>query len=115
MNPEQIKELIDQLLQTGEILATRTFEIAMKQVYVEVFQNFVGAFICLLAVILGVILYKKGTNAHHNDFLSGADVPGVIFGLLGGIFFWAPLAAAISRLMNPEWYAVQMLLESFLK
>lgn len=114
MNPEDLKTLINQLLQTGEILATKAFELAVKQVYVEAVQDFVTAFCLLLLFLSGILVYKKAKKAVHGDFLWDMEIIGVILFVLGAAFFWVPLTDGISKLINPEWYAVKLLLTTFL-
>ena len=71
MNPEQIKALIDQLLKSGEILATKAYEISLKQVYANMYLEFFWA---ILFAILTFFLWKavpvlknKGDDANYNE------------------------------------------------
>ena len=115
MNPADIKALIDQLLKTGEILATKSFEIAVRQIYVEAVQNFAAAFAFLLLFMLGIYIIKQSRKAHYGDLWEDTEFFGWIASVAGGLIFWFPLMEGISRLINPQWYAVKLLLETFLR
>lgn len=125
MTPEQIKALVDQLLRTGEILATKAFEISMKQVYaMAVVEGIWGIGLVILAIFCwktfakaryNVATLKGYDNEDKRDFWS---LMSIITGIVGGV---VPIFAAIFLtdvvlyLMNPEWYAVRWLLEDLLQ
>jgi len=115
MDPKYLEELINQLLETGEILATRAFEISLRQVYVDAFQNFLASFVLLLVLVFAIYGTRKAYESSYRDPWDDFEGIGIILGTFSAVGFWFPLAAGIARLMNPEWYAIKMLLETFLK
>lgn len=112
MNPEDIKALIDQILQTGEILATRSFELAIRQVYVYATLDVVIGVLLILGSIIGFIAAKKNWNTKAVVDLEMPIVLGIFFSSVIGIL---NLLCSIRYFINPEWYAVKLLLETFIK
>ena len=113
MNPEDIKALIDQLLKTGEILATKSFELATKQIYVY----------AILDVIIGILLFfgglliYKAIRKYYGDDYNFEHSEGM-FSVLSWIVSTMGVILCISSLkffLNPEWYAVKLLIETFFK
>ncbi|RPJ74111.1 MAG: hypothetical protein EHM20_11150 [Alphaproteobacteria bacterium] len=118
MNPEDVKALIDQLLHTGEILATQAYILAVKQAMIQSMQLFIWSFILFLLTILlffaGRKQYKIYQENRENEdaaFLTGAYW---IFSLIGLLIFTRLMTIGIGYYMNPEWRAVEILLGAFL-
>lgn len=111
MNPEDIKALIDQILKTGEILATKSFELAVKQVYVYATLDVIIGALFILASIIGFIIAKRNWDNIDED-LEPFVVLGIFFPFGVGIL---NLLCSIRYFINPEWYAVKLLLETFIK
>ena len=123
MNPEDIKELVDQLLKTGEILATKAFELAVQQVYVEAVQF--GMLTIALMVIswgFGKYLYREGkqelkeikeaSDYYHSGMKEAEEkmAYGILFMVVFALLSLIPLSMVVGRLMNPQWYAIEKLL-----
>lgn len=102
MTPEQIEQLIRELLKTGEVIASEGFRIAMKQVGVQIFQNFVASVMFVVGTIVASIWAKK-----EQEFLIWLIA--VVFSIAAVLF----ASDAIARMMNPEWYAIKTLLSAF--
>lgn len=103
MTPEQIEQLVRELMKTGELLASEAFRIALQQVKVEIFQSFVGSTTCGLVAICLAFWGRK-----QQEFFLWLFA--CIFGT-GSIFL---VSDGISRMINPEWYAIKLLLTTFL-
>lgn len=113
MTPEQIEQLIRELLEAGKIVATKAFELSMKQVYTY----------AILDVVIGTIIFMLGlliwwsVKRHMGSKYRFENDEGMIvvlswivsgFGLIIGL-------CSIRYFINPEWYAVKLLLETFIK
>jgi hypothetical protein len=123
MTPEQIQELLDKLFEIGGAAASKGFELAMRQVQVNAISTGLWMiFILALAVAAGLfakrsfksIKAKKAAYPNNRVDTSG-DEFAVAWGLCGAAigFILVPIlgSSLIGYLMNPEWYAVKLLLE----
>lgn len=118
MTPDQINALIQQLLETGQILASKTFELAVRQVYLKAgLDMFFGA----LFVVLTIVLFNLAKAAHlryesnyrdHDDVTRWLAGAGSVFCLLVGLI---NLAYVVSYLVNPQWYAISLLISNFVE
>ncbi len=100
-------ELLHELIKLVEQAAPQLWEIAIKQVYVEVIKNMM---ILLFLVILNIFLitvYKKILNYKLDVELKALVILGVVV-LCGFSIF--NLYAIIARLINPQFYAIELLL-----
>lgn len=117
MTPEQIEQLIRELMNTGELLATKGYALALQQVYVQIVHNFAWAIAATIALVFSVYVAKKAMKKKLEDRWSDWEY-GAALGLVGTVISAAvlivALSTAISYWMNPEWYAVQLLLKTFL-
>lgn len=111
MTPGQINDLINRLLQTGQFLGTKTFELALKQVHINATTSLVWGIILLIPVIVGIYLIFRGVNENEEGESLFGSILTVVFGLFSGI----NLNYAFLYHMNPEWYAVKLLLSTFIK
>jgi len=82
-------------------------------------QNFIWAFIILgltiFMFIRGTICYKLYKENNYEN--RSMDVPAYFlwtFSFFGVLIFTALLSTGISYYLNPEWRAVEILLETFL-
>ena len=113
MNPEQVQELIDRLFEIAGAAASRGWEIALRQVYVEIAQNAVVLMLGLGLLAVGAYCAKcfAGLANRYDEgeglvlFLAAAvGICGGVAGIIAGTI------SIVSRLINPEWYAVLLLL-----
>lgn len=116
MTPEQIQALIDQLLRTGEILATEGFRLTVRQMYVSALTNSMWA---IFMFILSINFMKK---SHESEMLAkNADYDQEDKYIFNSVLFWvisaisailsfSLITLAVSYMLNPEWYAVKLLL-----
>lgn len=108
MTPEQINSLIQQLLKTGEILATKAFEISLKQVYALSILDGVIALICL---ILAIVLFRLASITQDGD----TSVFEFLMGVVLSIICLINASYVLMYLLNPEWYAIQLILTQLIK
>lgn len=116
MTPEQIDQLIRELMKTGEILATRLYEVALRQVYVEVVGGFTAAFIFSIVFVVSYKFHKHGEKMRERSHYSDWETPyvlGAILSVLSPIAVILFVLDAVSRLINPQWYALKLLLGTF--
>jgi len=127
MTPEQIQELLDKLFALGGTAASKGFELALRQVYVHVVTTAIWGVAMLAASIacfvLASRLWKRRARLHeaakkdrYNSYISTVDEDmGTIFSVAGGIcflvVFFVNLTDVVARLINPEWYAVKLLMD----
>ena len=109
MTPEKIQEVIDYLLKTGELLATKGFEIAYRQVWVEgVIYSVIFGVLLILGIIGIVHAWRVGWKPENTEEEK------YFFELLVSIFIFVigivALPSKIMMLLNPSWYAIKMLL-----
>lgn len=113
MTSEQMQELIDTLLNMGETMATEAFRLAMRQVMVIAITNTVWSIVAIIAAIGSYKLARYGQEKSNEDRLSIWDLgaPTVAAGGLFAILIAAiMLNDAIVRFINPEWYAIELVL-----
>src|SRR3989304_1984844 len=118
MTPEQIQDLLDRLFEIGGAVASNGWRIAMRQVYVEMVTNAVWFFVVLGVVVVLAIATKKVAKQYLQDREDLRSYPDsewklVVLGTLLSISIVLPflLNAVVVRLVNPEWYAVRLLLD----
>lgn len=102
MKPEDIKALIDQLMKTGEFLATKSFAIAMKQaINYGIWDLSIG----LVSIIIGVLTLVFGYKYDWDeDFYVPMSFICIALGLVTAV-------CSIRFFVNPEWYAIKMLID----
>jgi len=129
MTPDQINDLIQQLLNTGEILASQAYILAMRQILLKTILDAVSIVICfiLILVINRLVdkLYKEDGNYKYDNTGKYDDLeePISVVVAIGRFLTWAVfpfvmvvnLFYVISYLVNPSWYAIELLITTFLK
>lgn len=126
MTPEQIQQLIDQLLRTGEFLATEAFRIALRQVYLKLLLDSISAVAFGIAGFLSFKSakesfqtfqkYLEAENGWTNWRQDKIQERGNIFLAISIALAFAALLnvfLVISYAINPEWYAIKLLLDMF--
>lgn len=117
MTPEDILSIVRSV---GEMLsptAQQAWEIASKQVQVEMVSNTIWAGLLIGAAIGFVFLFFKGRDQYRNDVGGDDGFTGGILMILAGTGFLlfavlgvACLQGAVERAINPDWYAIKLLL-----
>lgn len=122
MNPEQIEQIIRELLKTGEFLASSGFSLAVKQIYLSAYLDFAWAILFVIVSAFSwkyaLILKKKGDDADYPSedlYYIGSTSAMIIGGILFPIISTILITTAIGYLANPQWFAVKLLLETFIK
>jgi|WetSurMetagenome_2_1015567.scaffolds.fasta_scaffold467945_1 hypothetical protein len=127
MTPEQISELINRLLNTGEILSTKSFEMALQQIHTYIVLDIVWAVVWLLIMIAAIVVTilpiragkkeEKNTSKYRTEeeeyYVSSAFSSVFILAGLVGVVYQANLAYL--HVSNPAWYAVKLLVQTFIK
>lgn len=113
MNPDDIKSLVDQLLKTGEILATKAFELSYRQVIVSASVDLI---LSLLVIIVAAIFLNKTSKKYWEKYSTEVveDIA-QIAAWIGLVIGFIVVACSIKPLLNPEWYAVKLLLDSIVR
>jgi hypothetical protein len=118
MNDQLVNELLERLDAAGE-LAVEGFGVLLRQVYITAAFNVLWGVLCLVAVATCVwMLRKLGCFGGTQEWCTGhydepemamffAGVAGLSFLGLSTAFF----QAAVSRFINPEFYAIDYLLK----
>ncbi len=119
---ELVQQILDMIKSIGEAAVTEGWPIVVKQVYVDATGNAFIVLFFLVVIIVGSILNIKGARINSNNatkkesycqeeygpeyYWIGLIV--LLCGVIGVLVFGFQVAA---RLINPEWYAVRMLLQ----
>ena len=106
-------ELI-QLISYVKELAPHIWEIAVKQVYVEIWNNVAVAIVAVLAEVVAYKLFQHGVNSKKEDFYNNWEfsyVPGIVLLAVSVFLFLDSIFSIVPRLINPQYYAIQILLE----
>jgi hypothetical protein len=115
------QDLLKELVETVQNIAPRVWEIAIRQVYV----GMIGWILFLLVALGGLILaiwifrsmlgsYRKEVEAYKaKEQYSDPDpswiVLGTFFVLLAMAITSLPIYEILARLINPHWYAIELL------
>jgi len=100
------KDVLGELVTFVKTASPEVWRILIKQVYIIAAQNLIGVGVCVTLAVLLFKAAKSTTLAYHED--DGVDYLMVMIFSIATIL----LAAAIARLINPEFYAIQYLLQS---
>lgn len=122
MTNEQFQQLLQILGNVGNVV----YQMALRQVYIDIVQNFLWATLLFGVSILlwrwvvaqSKIMKKASSGKSDQDWLLGLHVDmsktlGVIFGAIGSIVGFGLAIGlinnAIGMLISPQWYAIQYL------
>lgn len=113
MNPNEIQDLVELLIEIGGSLAQAGYEIAYRYAIFQGISSAVWAFVLLIPgyVLLRFALY--GWKKYKEDKYSMWDFNSILAGTLSAICFVSvpfSIQRALSHLIVPEWYAIQNLL-----
>lgn len=111
MTPDQIKALIDKLLETGQVLSTKAFELAVRQIYVWEITAIMFAVISLLVILsMAWLMYKTRQDDWDEDW----QILWVGVAVISFMVFINSVMGAVQYALNPQWYAVKLLIDTFL-
>lgn len=124
MTPEQIDNLINYLINTGELLATEGYNLALRQVLINGWV-WVGIGCAFFLATIGCLSYaakmdkvatKIASQNRHQFAIERwheKESEGYVSALFAFIFSVVGIGIGISRLLNPGWYAIQKLMNLF--
>ena len=113
MTPEQIQELLDRIFSIGGALASKGFDLAVRQVYVEIvfYLGWIVVGIVLLHLAGRMVRWLRSGECDASDEVLTWVALAVV--LVGGVFVVLSSGTAIlAHLINPQWYAVKLLLSA---
>lgn len=115
-----LNEIINQLLSVTEVLASKVFRLAVQQVAVDAILYGVTALIALVSLIAAmrtaVPYIKTYWSSKYTDNFE--DLTATIYHawlIISALLFYYFSMSAFSYTANPEWFAIRMLLETFVK
>lgn len=117
MTPEQIAALIEYLKNIGEFAVSKGFELAIRQVYANAAVAGLWVVASLFMLIPTVWCFKQARIAFNDEdswqSQQDAEVWGILVGVMLSIVFTMAFLANLTRLIqyliNPEWYAMDLL------
>jgi len=122
MDTKLFQQVLEYLKTTGEFVAKTGFEITVRQVYANAVGYFISAFFMILLFILCVVFFVKlNKKCKENDdsmddflvnnpilfFVAFLATIGVV---ISPIVLCDLLITATKMLINPYWYAIEMIL-----
>lgn len=121
MTPGQIEQIIDMLVEKLGPIGEQVWSIYVRQVYVNAGATLVWAVALLSVAGIGVAIgiealkrlrYQEKTSQYYVDADTYYAVTGMAWGFAGIalIFGFLALTAGLQYILNPEYYAIQMLL-----
>ena len=111
----KMDEMLLKLIEMIEKASPAVWDIVNRQVYSDAFEKFVWAMVLL---VFGLIFFKLATLAHKNAEGSEKfewEVATTFFyllGLLSSLAFLSFSVYVIKMLYNPQFYAIQYLINS---
>jgi len=116
MTSDQIQELIQYLINTGETMATGAYQLALQRTVFLGIQSLLAAVLSIIALVVFVRMVRKGRKIDEKR-KSYSDDDGFIYIMLGWVFGVMSVATgfyfignAIDLFLNPEWNAIKMIL-----
>jgi hypothetical protein len=106
MTPEQIQQALDYLRKLGEAAVTKGYDILSRQVLFNAIHDVIWVLVGIALTILGACLIK-GRSA--DDGWWWMAMLGLIF---GAVLIFVFIFPAINALINPDWMAIQMILNA---
>lgn len=108
-------ELLRELIEFLKNASPMVWETLHRQVYVQAAQYAFWLVLFGAAVIPCVVLVRKFLELREEDEWGDHELP-IALGLMGcalfGILAAFCLVSAVSRLINPDYYAIQIILNS---
>ncbi|KKN44379.1 hypothetical protein LCGC14_0693750 [marine sediment metagenome] len=116
MTQLDIQELIEYIKWLGEAAVQRGFELAMLEVQVRIFQHFIWLGVSFVALVVAALLARgalrhEPANIYDNKAFSFWMSAGIV-GLVGGVGLFAAVSGLIGYVMNPEWRAIEIIMQA---
>ena len=100
---EQIKPVLEKLGELTKQGASFSWEVILKQQYVDGFIALFIAFIGFIGIMVGCMLIRFGLKKENEDMW----ITGILVGVVGLIMFSIATVYAIYNLANPEYQAIE--------
>lgn len=107
-------ELLQELIEFLREASPMVWEAMVRQVYVEAAQNAIWTIASIVLMVWGYLTYMRGYTMHEEDEESDGEWIQFIGGLilaLGFVFTIITGFEAVVRLVNPNYYAIKLILE----
>jgi hypothetical protein len=111
LDNELLRQVLEYIRTTGELLVSKGYEIVSKQVVVECIWSSIIILISISLLVLGIILLNKAMPRTSDD-AGGIVILSLMFMVLSGILFFVHMPRVINALVNPDWMAIQLILNS---
>jgi hypothetical protein len=103
--------LLTQLIDFIKSASPLIWEAFTKQVYAEALSKLTGALLALTLSIVAIIIGNKVHHAKCNEEFVGLEYFIWLVSVVFAIMFIALLSTVAMRFYNPNFYAIQMILE----
>ena len=100
-------EIVDELARRLEGPAKHVFELAVRQVYVELFL-YLALLVGFLVVVIPLAKYAKSKSFDTLD-MNFAAVMALSFGAIAVVPAFVFAVLAVAAALNPEWRAIEMI------
>lgn len=109
---DKLIEILEMLVAIVQNTAPKVWEIAIRQAIVQSVGLWIGFALCLAGFTVTFNLMNKYIKKYRRFEVDSLDIAGhIIFlsltALIGSIFLYEALA----RIINPEYYAIQIIFE----
>ena len=107
------EEILNKLLEWIETASPQLWGILTKQVSIALAQNILWLGLFLIGIFFTVKAIKYGEKLKDEDYMNDWEIP-TVGGWCGLILFIALSCCMVTDLINiifnPEWYAIQLLI-----
>jgi len=107
------KDLLEELIDVVQQTAPELWRIANRQVYGDIARNCLWIIVCIIVIYVGIRLLKHGYKLKEDDYSCDweyAVMCGWIMLGVSPIVLVSLLDSVIGKLINPEYYAIQVLM-----
>lgn len=116
MNAEDIAKILDELGERLGPVGSHVWELVVRQSIVDGAINVLWAIVMGVLAVAAILVTRKLYKAAQKDAYSDDDIFIAIFGgvITIGLAVWSLWCgmAALRSLLNPEWQAIQVLLQA---
>ena len=120
MDGIDINALIAELLNKAELLGSAGFQLALRQVETKTTVNIIIFVIAMILLVMslfsGVRYHNKYWNKDYTSDLEDMRLAGTyVIWILVALIVLISGMNALYLYRNPEWYAIKLLIETFIK
>ena len=113
MNPEDVISIIEEIMELLEPTAQKVWQLALRQIQVKLYGNLLGVLVSFVCGVVGYLCLRRGTQDKDDGTFYGGDfwyaAASASF-IIAFFLFLGCLLSIIGYLVNPEWAAIQLLL-----